>query len=98
MLLFSNSLSPWRRHRATAMRRSAFPHPEPVALVLNLMVRLLVQVKPTMGFGMTVRECKAAAPVMISAWHIVPPGMLHPKGKGSIVQIIEVFVHQHPKH
>src|ERR1039458_6762455 len=91
-----------RGHSAAAVRRSPFPHPKPVLPVSGIgdlkSPSLLVPAHPPfVGFGMSIRESKTAAQIVIRSRHIKPHGAFHPETKSRIVDVRDVFVQQHPQ-
>src|SRR6266566_2891689 len=93
---------PWRWHGPADVRRSALPHPKPVLPILRvgnmkLTALFLGAKQPAMALGVAICKGEAATAIVVDARNIIPDGRLHAEGKGRIIQVLGIFVHQHPE-
>src|ERR1017187_4200113 len=89
-------------------RRSSLLHPFPIPLVHWIgggspPALLFIPIKPSMGFGMSIRKREAATDIVIGSRNVEPLGLFHAKGKGRVVESVAmrsggILIQKNPEH
>ena len=53
---------------------------------------------PVVRLRMAIGEGKSTPSIMINSGGVDPQRVFHAKGEGRVIQIIDVFINQNPKH